>query len=168
MRSRLHDPTFHYGKDKLSELIEIGAGREVMLGIAKALADGGRPAVEIGRDLIVDFSTRRVDFEGKASDGAGECAIGYQDFLAISIQQKKYALDGILSGAIHGLEKNGFEICQIPIENSLQKMLLALEEKVETTAVGAGFLEDLSHARCFITLLVEEFDGSQNDAVACS
>ncbi len=166
MGAGLHYAAFHDGENELSELIEIGAGGEAMRGIVQALADGGGPAIEVGGDLAVDFSARRVDFKGETPDGAGEGEIGHQDFFAVAVEQQEDALDGILTGGVDWPENNGLEICQVPVENGIEQVVFTLEEEVETAAVGAGFLEDLCHSGGFVSLGVEEFDGGEDDAVA--
>jgi hypothetical protein len=166
MGARLHYAAFHDGENELSELIEIGADGEAMHGILQALADGGGPAIEVGGDLAVDFSARRVDFKRETPDGASEGEVGHQDFLPIAVEQQKYAFDGILTRRIDRTEKDGLEICQVPIENGIEKVPFTPEEEVETAAVGTGFLEYLCHSGGFVSLGVEEFDGGEDDAVA--
>jgi len=166
MGAGLHDTALHHGKNELRELIEVGAGREAMGGIAEASADGGGPAVKVGRDLVMNFSAPGVDFKRKASDRTSEGKTGHQDFLAIAVKQNKDALDWVLGSSVYGAENDRLKIRQVPVQNSVQQLLFTLEEEVKTAAVGARFLQYLSHAGGLISLRVEEFDGGEDDAVA--
>src|SRR5580698_9772118 len=166
MGAGLHDAAFHHGKNELRQLFEVGAGREAMSGVAEALADGSGPTIEVGRDLVMNFSAPRVDFERKASDGTSEGKTGHQDFLAVAVEQDKNALNWILGSSVNGAENDRLKIRQVPVQNRVEQLLFTLEEEVETAAVGARFLQYLGHPGGFISLRIEEFDGGEDDAVA--
>src|SRR5271154_2091863 len=118
VRTCLHDASLHHGENELGDLVEIGAGGEAMGGVAKALADGGGPAVEVGGDLVMNCPARRVDFESKASDGASEGKAGHEDLLAIAVEQQEDAFDGILGGCVDRAQDDGFQVCEVPVEDS--------------------------------------------------
>src|SRR5580658_8210295 len=114
----------------------------------------------------MNFSEGRIDLERQASDGAGEGEIGHQYFLPIAVKQGEDALDGIGAGGISGPHDDGLEMGEVPVEDGVEQVLLALEEKIKTAAVGAGLLENFGHARGFVSVRVEEFDGGEDDAIA--
>jgi len=145
MGPRLHDASFHRGKDKHGELFGIDGARQpvAVLGGIQATADVMDPAEEIYRKQLAHGRIGFVKFEGQRSDRTAVCAAAAVERSTVRGEQRKHLSNWIVNAVPRRRQQHRFDAVAIRFEYREKQILFGREEVIEAAGVGIRFLQQI-------------------------